>query len=67
MPLIYDELRRLAQCYLRSERTGHTLQGTALVNEAYVRLVGGEREPWQNRIDFFAAATARTTTGSLMT
>jgi RNA polymerase sigma factor (TIGR02999 family) len=56
MPLIYDELRRLADDYLREERPGHTLQATALVNEAYVRLVGSESGPWQNRAHFFAAA-----------
>jgi RNA polymerase sigma-70 factor, ECF subfamily len=56
MPLIYDELRRLAQHYLRGERPGHTLQATALVHEAYVRLVGSEVGPWQNRAHFFAAA-----------
>ena len=56
MPLIYDELRRLAQYYLTSERSGHTMQATALVNEAYVRLVGSRDEPWQNRAHFFAAA-----------
>lgn len=56
MPLIYDELRRLAQHYMHSERAGHTLQATALVNEAYVRLVGSRSEPWQNRAHFFAAA-----------
>lgn len=56
MPLIYDELRRLAQHYLKGERPGHTLQATALVNEAYVRLAGGKSGPWQNRAHFFAAA-----------
>lgn len=56
MPLIYDELRRLAQHHLRTERAGHTLQATALVNEAYLRLVGERDNPWQNRAHFFAAA-----------
>lgn len=56
MPLIYDELRRLAQHYLSGERVGHTLQATALVHEAYVRLVAGDNERWQNRAHFFAAA-----------
>jgi len=56
MILVYDELRRLAQHYMGRERPDHTLQATALVNEAYVRLVGGESGPWQNRAHFFAAA-----------
>lgn len=56
MQLVYDELRRLAQHYMGRERPDHTLQATALVNEAYVRLVGSESGPWQNRAHFFAAA-----------
>lgn len=56
MPLVYDELRRLAQHYMAGERPGHTLQATALVNEAYVRLVGSGDASWQNRAHFFAAA-----------
>lgn len=52
-PLVYDELRRIAHRYIRQERGGHTLQTTALVNEAYVRLVGGQRIEWQNRAHFF--------------
>jgi len=52
-PLVYDELRRLAAHYLRGERKGHTLQGTALVHEAFVRLVGQERPEWQGRAHFF--------------
>lgn len=56
--LVYGELRQLAQSNLRRERSGHTLQPTALVNEAYLRLAPGE-EQWQNRRHFFhAAATA---------
>jgi RNA polymerase sigma factor (TIGR02999 family) len=55
MPLVYDELRRLAQHYMRSERAGHTLQATALVNEAYVRLVDID-VAWQDRAHFFAVA-----------
>ncbi len=59
MPVVYQELRRLAGQILRSERADHTLQATALVNEAYVRLVGAESVNWQNRAHFFgAAATA---------
>ena len=53
-PLIYDELRRIAHRYAQRERNGHTLQTTALVNEAYLRLAGGETPDWQNRSHFFA-------------
>ena len=56
MPLVYDELRRLASRYLRNERTGHTLQTTALVHEAYLKLVDQKHTSWQNRVQFFAAA-----------
>jgi len=55
MPLVYDELHRLAQAYLRRERQGHTLQTSALVNEAYLRLVD-QQTPWQNRAHFFGIA-----------
>ena len=56
-PLVYTELRRLAAHYLRGERAGHTLQGTALVHEAYVRLIGqGGELHWQNRAHFFGVA-----------
>jgi RNA polymerase sigma factor (TIGR02999 family) len=55
MPLVYDELRRLAQAYLRRENPGHTLQSTALVHEAYIRLID-QRVSWQNRAHFFAIA-----------
>src|ERR1700675_884807 len=55
-PIVYDELRRLARRYMRGERPGHSLQTTALVNEAYMRLVGYERMQWQNRAHFFAGA-----------
>jgi len=59
LPLVYDELRAQAERYMRQERRDHTLQPTALVNEAYVRLVGGEQATWQNRQHFYAvAATA---------
>jgi RNA polymerase sigma factor (TIGR02999 family) len=53
-PLIYDELRRIAHRYVRRERNGHTLQTTALVNEAYLRLAGSQVPDWQNRSHFFA-------------
>jgi RNA polymerase sigma factor (TIGR02999 family) len=55
LPLVYDELRRLADRYLRRERADHTLQATALVNEAYLRLVD-QNVPWQNRAHFFGVA-----------
>ncbi len=56
MPVIYQELRRLARRYLRSERTGHTLQPTALVHEAYLRLAAEDRAGWQNRAQFLGVA-----------
>ncbi|HEX4949881.1 MAG TPA: ECF-type sigma factor [Blastocatellia bacterium] len=56
-PLIYDELRRLAAYYLRHERDGHTLQATALVHEAYMRLLGNQQIDWQNRAHFIAVAS----------
>src|SRR5215510_10703625 len=56
MPIVYAELRRLASRYLGAERTGHTLQTTALVHEAYLRLVDQSSFQWQNRAHFFALA-----------
>jgi RNA polymerase sigma factor (TIGR02999 family) len=56
MPLIYEELRRLAHRYMTRERPGNTLQTTALVNEAYVRLINRKNVHWQNRTHFFAIA-----------
>jgi RNA polymerase sigma factor (TIGR02999 family) len=56
MPLVYAELRKLAASYLRSERPNHTLQPTALVNEAYLRLVDQRNVNWQNRAHFFGIA-----------
>ncbi|HUP25103.1 MAG TPA: sigma-70 family RNA polymerase sigma factor [Thermoanaerobaculia bacterium] len=56
LPLVHDELHRLAHRHLQRERVGHTLQTTALVNEAYLRLVGQRRSRWQNRAHFFAIA-----------
>jgi RNA polymerase sigma-70 factor (ECF subfamily) len=56
MPIIYDELRRLAHAYMKRERAGHTLQTTALVNEAYLKLVNQERAQWHNRKHFFAVS-----------
>ena len=56
MPLVYEELRRLAHHYLRKERADHTLQSTALVHEAYLRLAGHSPPQWQNRAHFFGIA-----------
>ena len=56
MPVVYDELRRLAQNYLSRERPNHTLQTTALVHEAYLRLVDQKAVNWQNRAQFFGIA-----------
>lgn len=55
-PFVYDELHRLAHHYMSRERPGHTLQTTALVNEAYVRLVNWREVQWQNRAHFFAVS-----------
>jgi RNA polymerase sigma-70 factor, ECF subfamily len=55
-PIVYDELHRLARRYMRRERTGHILQTTALVNEAYMRLVDYKSMKWQNRAHFFAVS-----------
>jgi len=57
MPLVYGELRKLAGSYLRSERSSHTLQPTALVHEAYIRLVDQKNVVWQNRAHFFGIAS----------
>jgi RNA polymerase sigma factor (TIGR02999 family) len=56
IPLVYRELRRVAARYLRDERPDHTLQPTALVHEAYVRLVDQQSPTWQNRSHFFGVA-----------
>lgn len=56
MPLVYQELRRLAASYLRRERSDHTLQSTALVHEAFLRLIDQNRIQWQNRAHFFGVA-----------
>ena len=56
MPVVYDELRRLAAGYLRRERKGQTLQATALVHEAYVRLINPGERPWTGRTHFLAIA-----------
>jgi RNA polymerase sigma factor (TIGR02999 family) len=57
IPLVFDELRRLAQSHFRRERVGHTLQPTALVNELYLRLAGQEGLQWESRVQFFAFAS----------
>jgi len=56
MPLVYDELRKVAARFLRRQRPGHTLQTTALVNEAYLRLIDSSQVRWQNRAHFFAVS-----------
>lgn len=58
MPLVYDELRRLAAGYLKGERPGHTLQPTALAHEAWLRLVDQSRVDWRNRSHFFGIAAS---------
>ena len=56
MPIVYEELRRMAQRQMRQERTGHTLQATALVHEAYLKLVVQRRVTWRNRAHFYGVA-----------
>ena len=56
MTLVYDELHRLARRYMRRERRGHTLQTTAIINEAYLRLMGQSRVDWRSRAQFFGLA-----------
>ena len=56
-PIVYDELHRLARRYVRGERPGRSLQATALVNEAYMRLVDYKRMQWQDRVHFFAVSS----------
>src|SRR5580693_3664691 len=56
IPLVYNELRRLAAIRLAAESAGQTLQPTALVHEAWMRLIGGQAQTWENRTHFFAAA-----------
>lgn len=57
MPIVYDELHRLARRHMRRERAGHSLQTTALVNEAYMRLVDYKRMQWNDRAHFFAVSS----------
>lgn len=56
IPLVYDELRSIASRYMRQERADHTLQTTALVHEAYIRLSGGQEMEWNSRAHFFGIA-----------
>jgi RNA polymerase sigma factor (TIGR02999 family) len=56
MPLVYDELRSLAQRYMQQERVGHTFQATAVVHEAYIRLIDQSRVDWKGRAHFFSVA-----------
>lgn len=56
LPLVYEQLRKAAQKRLAAERGGHTLQATALVHEAYLRLVGPRKVPWRDRAHFYKAA-----------
>jgi RNA polymerase sigma factor (TIGR02999 family) len=58
LPVVYEELHRIAERYFRRESAGHTLQPTALVNEAYVRLIDQRRVSWQNRAHFFGVAAS---------
>lgn len=57
MPIVYDELRRMARGYLRRQANGHTFQTTELIHEAYVKLAGQEKQSWQNRAHFFGVAS----------
>ena len=57
LEIVYDDLRRLAGTYMQNERSDHTLQATALVHEAYIRLVDWENVSWQNRAHFFSVAS----------
>lgn len=56
MPLVSGQLRRMAKRYMRQQPSGHTLQTTALIHEAYLRLVGQEEKRWENRVHFFGVA-----------
>jgi len=56
MPLVYGELRRMARRYMRQQASSHTLQATALIHEAYLRLIGQEEKRWENRAHFFGVA-----------
>ena len=64
MPLVYEELRRLAHRYMGRERIGHTLQTSGLVNEAYLRLIDQSQVQWQDRAHFFGIACPNDATHS---
>jgi RNA polymerase sigma factor (TIGR02999 family) len=57
MPLVYEELRRMAKNYMRRQPSGHTLQTTELIHEAYLKIAGGKEKQWQNRAHFFGVAS----------
>lgn len=57
LTLVYGELNKIARNHMRRERAGHTLQPTALINEAYIRLMGGDHKSWNDRVHFFANAS----------
>lgn len=57
MPLVYEELRRMARQYMRSKEVGHTLQPTALIHEVYLKLINQEQQTWENRTHFFGVAS----------
>ncbi len=56
MPLVYDELRRMARRYMKNQPAGHTFQATELIHETYLKLEGGQEQNWQNREHFFGVA-----------
>jgi RNA polymerase sigma factor (TIGR02999 family) len=56
MPLVYDELRRMAKRYMSGQNKGHTFQTTELIHEAYLKLAGNEKQSWKNRAHFFGVA-----------
>ena len=64
LPVIYDELRKIAAYKMAGEAPGHTLQATALVHEAWLRLAGSEQQNWANRAHFFSAAAEAKTAGA---
>ncbi len=57
MPIVYDELRRMAKAYIRGQDSGHTMQTTELIHEAYLKLAGNDQKEWQNRSHFFGVAS----------
>ena len=65
IPLVHAELHRIARRYMRNERVGHTLQTSALINEAYLRLIDAQQVRWQNRAHFSGIATDASGSGGL--